>query len=260
MIIGVFSEGLLPPADSKLYLACGDSILQLEIVQGGAFRCLVSPQTPGLVNLYLTLDGHKPISQILTFEFRAPVQPSRMVSFENKTNWEEFQLQLRLAHLMFSSSKGLSIYSTKLSQAGFKDAKAFAQKTSHISNGWVFLSKMAEDSKMSFPQAKDKLFELTLHNRLLEWLLEKVVAGFKISERDEQGQGVIHLCAILGYTWAVYPFSWSGLSLDYRDKYGWTALHWAAYHGRYYFHSRGIRILLNLLLLFYAELFNLSLS
>ncbi|KAG5573986.1 hypothetical protein H5410_063752 [Solanum commersonii] len=66
----------------------------------------------------------------------------------------------------------------------------------------------------------------------LEWLLERVIEGCKISEHDEEGQGVIHLCAILGYTWAVYLFSWSGLSLDYRDKYGWTALHWAAYYGR----------------------------
>ncbi|XP_073225086.1 calmodulin-binding transcription activator 5-like isoform X1 [Cicer arietinum] len=47
-----------------------------------------------------------------------------------------------------------------------------------------------------------------------------------------KGQSVIHLCAILGYTWAVTLFSWSGLSLDFRDKFGWTALHWAAYYGR----------------------------
>ncbi|KAL9161247.1 hypothetical protein ABFS82_07G008100 [Erythranthe guttata] len=232
LVIGFFSEGQLPRTDSKLYLACGDSIFPLEIVQGGVFRCLIPPQTPGSVNLYMTFDGHKPISQVLTFEVRAPVQPNRMVSFENKTDWKEFQLQLRLAHLLFSSAKGLSIYNTKISQTALKEAKAFAQKTSHISNGWVFLSKMIEERQMSFPQAKDQLFELTLHNRLLEWLLEKVAAGSKISERDEQGQGVIHLCAILGYTWAVYPFSWSGLSLDYRDKHGWTALHWAAYYGR----------------------------
>lgn len=37
---------------------------------------------------------------------------------------------------------------------------------------------------------------------------------------------------MLGYTRAVYLYSLSGLSLDYRDKFGWTALHWAAYYGR----------------------------
>ncbi|KAI3469309.1 hypothetical protein Pfo_025972 [Paulownia fortunei] len=232
LVVGFFNEGHVPRAESKLYLACGDSILPVEVVQAGVFRCLISPHAPGLVNLYMTFDGHNPISQVLTFEFRAPVQPNCTISHENKTDWEEFQLQTRLAHLLFSSSKGLSIYSTKLSLTALKEAKAFTRRTSHISDGWVYLTKMIKDTKMSFAQAKDRLFELTLQNRIHEWLLEKVATGCKISERDEQGQGVIHLCAILGYTWAVYPFSWSGLSLDYRDKFGWTALHWAAHYGR----------------------------
>lgn len=233
LVVGFFSDGHQHLADSKLYLTCGDSVCPVEIVQGGVFRCLISPQAPGLVNLYLTFDGHKPISQVLAFEFRAPMQTNGSVSIENTDNWAEFQLQLRLAHLMFSSSKDLSVYTTKSSQSALKEAKAFAKKTSHISDGWVYLSKMIEETKMSFPQAKDRLFELSLQNRLQEWLLEKVATGCKLTERDEQGQGVIHLCAILGYSWAVYPFSWSGLSLDYRDKFGWTALHWAAYYGRY---------------------------
>lgn len=226
LVVGFFNDGHLPHAESTLYLACGDSILPVEVVQAGVYRCLVSPQSPGLMNLYMTFDGHKPISQVLTFEFRSPVQPTL-------TDWEVFQLQMRLARLLFSSSKGLSIYSTKVSPTAYKEAKVFAKKTSHISEAWVFLSKMIEETEMSFPQAKDKLFELTLQNRVHEWLLEKVASGCKVSECDEQGQGVIHLCAILGYTWAVHPFAWAGLSLDYRDKCGWTALHWAAYCGRY---------------------------
>ncbi|KAG8370500.1 hypothetical protein BUALT_Bualt14G0123300 [Buddleja alternifolia] len=232
LVVGSFKEGHLPHSESKLFVACGDSILPAEVVQEGVFRCLISPQTSGFVNLYLTFDGHKPISQVLTFEFRAPVRPNGTVSNENKSDWQQFQLQMRLAHLLFSSSKTLSTFSTKISQNALKEAKAFTKKNSRVSDGWVYLTKMIEGTKMTFPLAKDSLFELTLQNRLHEWLLEKVVTGCKIPERDEQGQGVIHLCAILGYTWAIYPFSCSGLSLDYRDKFGWTALHFAAYYGR----------------------------
>ncbi|KAK4483307.1 hypothetical protein RD792_010492 [Penstemon davidsonii] len=232
LVVGSFNEGQLPCANSRLFLACGDSVFPVEVVQAGVFRCLISPQTPGVVNLYLTFDGQKPISQVFNFEFRAPVVPNNTISLENKSKWEEFQLKMRLAHLLFASSKSLSIFSTRISQNALKDAKAFAQKTSHISDGWLYLTKKIGDTKISFPQAKDSLFELILQNRLQEWLLEHVVAGHKLAERDEQGQGVIHLCAILGYTWAVYPYSCSGLSLDYRDKFGWTALHWAAYYGR----------------------------
>ncbi|PIN12857.1 putative protein, contains IPT/TIG domain [Handroanthus impetiginosus] len=232
LVVGFFNEGHLPCAESRLYFACGDSILQAEVVQPGVFRCLILPQKPGLVDLYMTLDGHEPISQVLAFEFRAPVQPKDEILSENKSDWKEFQLQMRLARLLFSSSKSLSIYSTKLSQTAIKEAKDFDRKSSQISVGWEFLSEMIEGTKMSYTQAKNMLFELTLRNKLWEWLLEQVVSGCKVPERDEQGQGVIHLCAILGYTWAVYPYLWSGLSLDYRDKNGWTALHWAAFYGR----------------------------
>ncbi|XP_073136635.1 calmodulin-binding transcription activator 5-like [Henckelia pumila] len=232
LVVGVFNEGCSPSSESSLFLACGDSIVPAEVVQAGVFQCSISPQTPGLVNLYLSFNGHKPVSQVLTFEFRAPVVPVMTIPSENKTTWEEFQLQIRLSHLLFSSSKGLGIFSSKLLPNAVKEAKAFCQKTSQISDRWMYLTKAIQNSKMSLHEAKENLFELTLQNRLHEWLLEKVVSGCKISERDEQGQGVIHLCAILGYTWSVYPFSCSGLSLDYRDKFGWTALHWAAYYGR----------------------------
>lgn len=121
---------------------------------------------------------------------------------------------------------------TKLSPHALKEAKLFFQKTSQISRNWASFLKCIEDNKLSFPQAKDNLFELTLQNRLQEWLLERVVERGKVTDYDDQGQGVIHLCAILGYKWAVPQFTLSGLSLDYRDKFGWTALHWAAYCGR----------------------------
>ncbi|GFP85269.1 calmodulin-binding transcription activator 5 [Phtheirospermum japonicum] len=128
------------------------------------------------------------------------------------------ETKMRLARLLFSPSLSLTMLSSKLSQSAVKEAKAFAQKTSHVSDSLVYFTKMIEDAKMPFPQAKDSLFELTLQNRLREWLLERVVAGSKVSEYDEQGLGVIHLCAILDYTWSVVPYSCSGLSMDYRDK------------------------------------------
>jgi hypothetical protein len=140
---------------------------------------------------------------------------------------------MRLAYLLFSTSKTLNVLSSKVSPAKLKEAKKFAHKTSNISNSWAYLIKSIEDSRISVAQAKDGLFELSLKNTIKEWLLERVLEGCKTTEYDAQGLGVIHLCAIIGYTWAVYLFSWSGLSLDFRDKHGWTAMHWAAYYGRY---------------------------
>ncbi|TYJ15508.1 hypothetical protein E1A91_A10G188100v1 [Gossypium mustelinum] len=232
LVTGVFHQAYQHLAKSNLFCVCGDVCYPAETIQVGVYRCLLSQHAPGLVKLYMSLDGHKPISQVLNFEYRAPLLHDPVVPLEDKSRWEEFRLQMRLAYLLFSTSKSLNILSGKVSPNSLKEAKKFAQKTSNISNSWTYLIQSIEENRASFTQAKDSLFEIALKNRLKDWLLERIIYGSKTTEYDAQGQGVIHLCAILGYTWAIYLFSWSGLSLDFRDKHGWTALHWAAYYGR----------------------------
>lgn len=213
---------------------CGDTSVNVDFVQPGVYRCLVQPCSPGIVHLFVSLDGHKPISQVLNFEYRAPLLQLSIVAPEHINKWEEFQVQMRLAHLLFSTSKSLSILSTKLSPIALNEAKKLAVRTSDISDSWIYLLKSIDENKTPFPQASEGVLEIILRSKFREWLIERVAEGSKKStEFDVNGQGVIHLCAILGYTWAVHLFVWSGLSIDFRDKSGWTALHWAAYYGRY---------------------------
>ncbi|KAF9674249.1 hypothetical protein SADUNF_Sadunf10G0107800 [Salix dunnii] len=232
LVTGYFHEQYLHLAKSNLFCICGDAFVRAEIVQVGVYSCMLPSHSPGLVNFCLSLDGLEPTSQILNFEYRAPSEHDPVVSSEDKSNWEEFHLQMRLAYLLFSTSKTLDVLSNKLSPTNLKEAKSFTRKTSNVSNSWAYLIKAIEDGGISVAQAKDGFLELSLKNTLKEWLLEKILEGCKTTGYDAQGLGVIHLCAIIGYTWAVYLYSWSGLSLDFRDKHGWTALHWAAYYGR----------------------------
>ncbi|XP_024982765.1 calmodulin-binding transcription activator 6-like isoform X2 [Cynara cardunculus var. scolymus] len=232
LVVGVFQEKYLHLLNSNLFCVCGDACVPAEIVQSGVFRCMITPQSPGIVNLFISSDGHKPISQLMAFEFQLPPTTSLMDSLDEKPDWQELQIKMRLSHLLFSSSKSLTILSSKVPQKTQKEAIMFVQKSRHIVDSWDYLVNSITEKRISFQRAKNSLMELTLQNRLLEWLLEKVLEGGKIPDRDDQGQGVIHLCAILDYNWAIYPYSWSGLSLDFRDKSGWTALHWAAHYGR----------------------------
>lgn len=232
LVVGVFPEEHLHLANSNLFCVCGDICVPIEIVQPGVFRCYLPPHTPGIVNLFISYDGQKPISQLVPFEYRAPPTQNFTISSEEKSNWEDFQVKMRLAHLLFSTSRSLNIVSSHVPPKIIKEAKIFAHKTRSIVGSWDALIDSIMGKKIPFPRAKNSLFELVLQNRLLEWLLERILEGNKIPERDDEGQGVIHLCAVLDYTWAIFPYSWSGLSIDFRDKRGWTALHWAAHYGR----------------------------
>lgn len=177
----------------------------------------------------MSFDGHKPISQAIHFECRTPPLHDPMPSNEDKSDWERLQLQIRLAFLLFSTSKCLDIASTKASPTVQKEVKKLTQKD--FSKDWDNLLSSVEHDKISLPQAKSSLFELMLKNRLKDWISERVITGGKLTEYDMHGQGVIHLCAILEYTWAINLFALSRLSLDFRDRFGWTALHWAAHCG-----------------------------
>ncbi|WVZ13157.1 hypothetical protein V8G54_017687 [Vigna mungo] len=209
LVTGFFHKDYMHLSKSNLLCVCGDVSVPAEIVQVGFYRCWVPPHSPGIVNLYLSLDGHKPISQVVNFEYRTLVLHDPTAAMEENNNWDEFRLQMRLAYLLFAKQLSLDVISCKVPPNRLKEARQFALRTSFISNSWQYLIKSTEDNQIPFSQAKDALFGIALKNRLREWLFERIVLGYKTTEYDSHG-----------------------LSLDFRDRFGWTALHWAAYCGR----------------------------
>jgi len=235
VVVGNFDESHKHLNRSKVYCVFGETHVSAETVQDGVYRCTAPSHIPGLVDFYLSFDGHTPISRVLSFEHRPlpSVQSNGgLNSFEEgdyKLKKTLNQVQIRLSHLLFSTTNTMSILSNKIQPKSLKEAKKYESLTSPLlEKDWMSMLRLRDDSEIS----DEDLFELFLKNKLQEWLLSKVAEGSKTTPLDRQGQGVIHLCVILDYTWAVRLFSLSGLSLDFRDAHGWTALHWAASLGR----------------------------
>uniref|UniRef100_A0A1D1Z889 Calmodulin-binding transcription activator 5 n=1 Tax=Anthurium amnicola TaxID=1678845 RepID=A0A1D1Z889_9ARAE len=237
IVIGHFHESHKHLGSSNVFFVFGDIYVPAEMIQHGVYRSMVLPYAPGLVNFYLSLDGQTPISQVMKFEFRPAEGISKSVASSHDVDIDEFkqkdfEILIRLVRLLFSASNNISILANGISANSLKGVKRFLSVTSpSLEKDWLHLLKLVGNKETSFLSVNHHLLELVLKNKLQEWLLTKVAEGCRTTDLDNQGLGVIHLCAILDYTWAAHLFKASGLSLDFRDAFGWTALHWAAYCG-----------------------------
>ncbi|KAF3337190.1 calmodulin-binding transcription activator 4-like isoform X1 [Carex littledalei] len=90
-------------------------------------------------------------------------------------------------------------------------------------------------------ESSEYLGHLNLRS-LMEKLLKDKLENLVLKERVMNGEGryvlpknyhgIIHLISGLGFHWGLKLLLDSGVSINYRDKNGWTALHWAARFGR----------------------------
>ena len=230
-MIGHYYEQYTHLSGSNMYGIFGGNCVAANMVQTGVYRFMVGPHTPGRVDFYLTLDGTTPITEVFSFEYRSiPGSSLQNASkpLEDEYTKSKLRMQMRLARLLFITNK--KKIAPKLLVEGSKVSNLISASPE---KEWMDLWKIASDSEGTHVPATEDLLELVLWNRLQEWLLERLIGGHKSTGRDDLGQGPIHICSFLGYTWAIRLFSVSGFSLDFRDSSGWTALHWAAYHGRY---------------------------
>ncbi|EPS66845.1 hypothetical protein M569_07931, partial [Genlisea aurea] len=221
ILLVVAVEGDQPVADSsQLYLVCGNSTNPAKVIQTGAYRCIISPQAPGFVSLYLAIDRIQQVSQALSFEIRSPASDSP----GHEAEIVEFQFQRRLARLLFEFPSDTSRLFC---------SQDHSETASGGGTGELCSTAGFKAGDFSLPRARNRLLESIFENKLEEWSLEIAPSGgSKLLERDENGHCAIHLCAALGYTWSPALFTDSFLSLDFRDKCGWTALHWAASQGK----------------------------
>ncbi|KAD7117535.1 hypothetical protein R6Q59_005849 [Mikania micrantha] len=201
----------------------GEMEVPAEVVADGVLCCHTPDHKPGRVHFYVTCSNRLACSEVREFEFQ--VEENNNIQGINRDNFSEL-------HLRF-----VKLLSLQDSVTRVDDPELMSQLGSLIqedNSEWDQMLKFTTSEEEFFSEkARNQLSEKLLREKLHAWLVQKVAEGGKgASVLDEGGQGVLHFAGALGYDWAIPPTVAAGVSINFRDVNGWTALHWAAYCGR----------------------------
>ncbi|CDY18719.1 BnaA09g06760D [Brassica napus] len=229
MVIGTF---LLSPQEVTSYSwACmfGEVEVPAEILVDGVLCCRAPPHEVGQVPFYITCSDRFSCSEVREFDFLPGSARKLNTADIYGAYTNEASLHLRFENLLarMSSAQEHNV---------FEDVGEKRRKISRImllkDEKESFLTSTAEKD-LTEVEAKERLVREEFEDKLYLWLIQKVTEeGKGPNVLDEEGQGVLHLAAALGYDWAIKPILAAGVSINFRDANGWSALHWAAYSGR----------------------------
>ncbi|KAL8113985.1 hypothetical protein AgCh_021046 [Apium graveolens] len=227
IIIGSF---LCDPSDRGLTCMFGDIEVPMEIIQEGVIRCHAPPNLPGKVSLCITSGNHESCSEVKEFEYR--VNPSNwsqsnVSKTEESKNLEELLLLVRLVQMLLSDlpvqKKGNS-----------RSENSLLDKVKAGEESWAQFIEALLVGTLTSSSTKDWLLEELLKEKMQHWLSSRLLDGFDQAQcsLSKKEQGIIHMVSGLGFEWALNAILDAGVSVDFRDINGWTALHWAARFGR----------------------------
>lgn len=209
----------------------GEVEVPAKVLADGTLICYSPRHKAGRVPFYITCSNRLACSELREFEFRPTVSHYMDApSPHGATNKVYFQI--RLDKLL---SLGPDEYQATVSNPSLEmiDLSKKISSLMMSNDEWSNLLKLAVDNEPSTVDQQDQFAENLIKEKLQVWLLNKFGVGGKgPSVLDDEGQGVLHLAAALGYDWAIRPTLAAGVNINFRDVHGWTALHWAAFCGR----------------------------
>ncbi|KAH0767935.1 hypothetical protein KY285_003806 [Solanum tuberosum] len=198
-------------------------------VQTQSIRCQVPFHAPGRVPFYVTCSNRLACSEVREFEYR---EKSSELALALRPS-DEVRLQVQLAKLLYSglNKKFLDCSSGECEKCKLKTQLCSLKcKTGNATERLEDLLAIIECDHINF---KDVQIQNFMKDKLYEWLVSRAHEEDKGPNiLNDKGKGVIHLVAALGYEWGLLPLIAAGISPNFRDACGRTALHWAARHGR----------------------------
>lgn len=224
LITGKFLQTEKEVAKCKWSCMFGEVEVPVEVLPTGLLCCYSPPHRAGTVPFYITCSNRLACSEVREFEYRAG--PSK------DTNASDSHTMEVLLHERFERLLRLGATVSHCSSEDIMEKQTIVNKVIELMEE----QNLCMTDFMDLYEPKNRelpLFGKELKERFYTWLLHKINEDGKgPAFVDEEGQGVIHLAAALGYNWALKPILISGVSIDFRDVNGWTPLHWAAFYGR----------------------------
>lgn len=231
LVTGSFLKSMEELSKCRWSIMFGELEVRAVVLAQGILCCDAPSHKPGVVPFYVTCSNRLACSEIREFEYRSELH-------QNISDVDEIKDSVILMHLYhrFEMILGMQPVSNRVSSAAddFEKQNVMHRVISLIEEENNQEDEPTPKNDASYLNVIGKLLiEKHLKQKFYSWLL------FIISEYgkgptvvDEGGQSVLHLAAALGFNWAVQPIIASGVSIDFRDVNGWTALHWAAFYGR----------------------------
>ncbi|KAH9772540.1 calmodulin-binding transcription activator 4 [Citrus sinensis] len=225
IIVGSF---LCDPSESAWSCMFGDTEVPLQIIQEGVIRCEAPPRLPGKVTLCITSGNRESCSEVKEFDYR--VKPNSYDNWSQKEatkSHDELLLLVRFVQMLLSDSSVNKEEGVELGYHELRGMKADDDLWGQVIDSLLVGSGNSLDTI-------DWLLQEVLKDKLQQWLSSKSLResdqpGCSLSKKE---LGIIHMVAGLGFEWALNPILSCGVSINFRDINGWTALHWAARFGR----------------------------
>ncbi|XVE93132.1 hypothetical protein REPUB_Repub01dG0163900 [Reevesia pubescens] len=224
LIIGTF----LKSQEVEWSCMFGEVEVPAEVIADGILSCHAPPHSVGQVPFYVTCSNRLACSEVREFDYRAgftkDINVSDIYGVASREMLLRFEMLLSLKS--FTPNHHFEVFGEKRDLI----TKIISMKEEEECHQIVDPSS---DKHWSQHEEKECLLQKLIKERFYLWLLHKIMEDGKGPNiLDEKGQGVLHLVAALGYDWAIKPTVTAGVSINFRDANGWTALHWAAFCGR----------------------------
>ncbi|PON54974.1 Serine/threonine protein kinase [Trema orientale] len=224
IIVGSF---LCDSSESAWTCMFGDVEVPVQIIQEGVLRCEAPPHIPGKVTLCITAGNRESCSEVREFDYRLKASScfqGNSLSTESTRSPEELLLLVRFVQLLLSESSMRKRDSRELE---------IPRKLKADEDSWASLIGSLLVGSGTLSGTIDWILEELLKDKLHQWIScrqeQYGQTGCSLSKKE---QGIIHMVAGLGFEWALKPILSCGVSVNFRDINGWTALHWAARFGR----------------------------